>query len=250
MQVFNTLLRRELGIYFGSLNGYVIVSTALLRVGVCFSDLVMRLNMEPTDMTLTEMFFSSWYFWLIMLLSAPLITMRSFASEKSSNTYETLMTTPVTDIQVLMSKFCGALSFHAIIWLPVMLSMLIIRFYVNDAKVVNIPAVFTTYFAILLVGALYMAIGCFSSSITRSQIVAGMISFTLGMGIFMLSYKALYIMPDTGPMLQLLTKLSLADYMNDSSRAILDTRPLIFIGSLTFFFLFATYHILQWRRWR
>ena len=160
------------------------------------------------------------------------------------------MTTPVTDIQVLMSKFCGALSFHAIIWLPVMLSMLIIRFYVNDAKVVNIPAVFTTYFAILLVGALYMATGCFSSSITRSQIVAGMISFTLGMGLFILSYKALYIMPETGPMLQLLTKLSLADYMNDSSRAILDTRPLIFIGSLTFFFLFATYHILQWRRWR
>ena len=77
-----------------------------------------------------------------------------------------------------------------------------------------------------------------------------MISFTLGMGLFILSYKALYIMPETGPMLQLLTKLSLADYMNDSSRAILDTRPLIFIGSLTFFFLFATYHILQWRRWR
>lgn len=250
MRVFNTLLRRELGVCFGSLNGYVIVSAALLLVGVCFADLVYRLNASPTDMTLTEMFFSSWYFWLIMLLSAPLITMRSFANEKSMGTYETLVTTPVSDIQILMSKFCGALFFHAIIWLPVMFSMLLLRMYISNPLMVSIPSVFTTYLGVLLVGAFYMAIGCFGSAITRSQIVAGMVSFTLGMGVFMLSYKALFVTPQSGEFAQLMTKLSLVDYMQDCSRGILDTRPLVSIIMGTTFFLFLTYHLLQWRRWR
>jgi ABC-2 type transport system permease protein len=122
VKVFRTLLRRELGVCFGVLNGYVIVSAALFLVGVCFYDLVYRLNTQPTDMTLTEMFFFSWYFWLILLLSTPLITMRTFAHEKSTGTYETLMTAPVSDVEVLLSKFCGALFFHAIIWLPVFIS--------------------------------------------------------------------------------------------------------------------------------
>jgi ABC-2 type transport system permease protein len=156
VKVFKTLLRRELGVCFGVLNGYVIVSAALFLVGVCFYDLVYRLNNQPTDMTLTEMFFFSWYFWLILLLSAPLITMRTFAHEKSTGTYEILMTAPVNDIQVLMSKFCGALFFHAIIWLPVFISMLLLRFYINNPLVVNITSIITTYFAVLMVGALYI----------------------------------------------------------------------------------------------
>jgi ABC-2 type transport system permease protein len=250
VKVFKTLLRRELGVCFGVLNGYVIVSAALFLVGVCFYDLVYRLNNQPTDMTLTEMFFFSWYFWLILLLSAPLITMRTFAHEKSTGTYEILMTAPVNDIQVLMSKFCGALFFHAIIWLPVFISMLLLRFYINNPLVVNITSIITTYFAVLMVGALYISIGCFGSALTRSQIVAGMVSFTLGMGIFMLSVNVLFVVPDPGPISLILAKVSLADYMRDCSRGILDSRPFIFLVTSTFLFLFLTWRVLEWRRWR
>ena len=250
MNIFFTLFRRELGGYFSSLNGYVIISSALVLVGACFSDLVVRLNTHPTDMTLPTMFFSSWYFWLIMLLSSPLITMRSFAKEKSNGTYETLMTAPVNDWQVLMSKFCGALFFYAMIWMPVMFSMLILRMYIDNALIVSIPGVFTSYFRVLVVGMLYMAIGCFSSAVTKSQIVAGMLSFTLGMGVFMLGYRSFFENTETNQLVELMSRLSVAAYVEECSRGIIDTRPLLFALTLTFFFLFVTYQVLQRRRWK
>ena len=249
MKVFRTLLRRELGVCFGVLNGYVIVSAALFLVGVCFYDLVYRLNTQPSDMTLTEMFFFSWYFWLILLLSTPLITMRTFAHE-SPRALMKMMTAPVSDVEVLLINFCGALFFHAIIWLPVFISMLLLRFYIHNPLVVNVTSILTTYFAVLMVGALYISIGCFGSALTRSQIVAGMVSFTLGMGIFMLSVNVLFVVPEPGQLSLILAKISLADYMRDCSRGILDSRPFLFILSSTFLFLFLTWRVLEWRRWR
>ena len=92
MQAYLTLVRRELGGYMNSLTGYVIIASVLLLLGFSFTDMLVKLNATPTYVPLTELFYSSYYFWLILLLTAPIITMRSFALEKFSGTYETLMT--------------------------------------------------------------------------------------------------------------------------------------------------------------
>ena len=110
MQVFWTLFRRELGGFFQAMTGYVIISMTLALLGLSLLDMLSKMN-EPLDAPLTEAFYVTLYFWLILLLTTPVITMRTFASEKASGTYESLMTAPVGDLQVVLAKFSGALTF-------------------------------------------------------------------------------------------------------------------------------------------
>src|SRR3954462_7927403 len=98
MQGFRTLVRRELGSHFLSLTGYVVMATVLLLLGFSFVDVLSKLNGMPVDSPLTEIFYVTLYFWLILLLTTPVITMRTFALEKFTGPYETLMTTPVSDV--------------------------------------------------------------------------------------------------------------------------------------------------------
>src|SRR5436305_15255425 len=117
MQAFRTLVRRELASHFLSLTGYVVIATVLLLLGFSSIDVRTNLNGTPVDSPLSEIFYATLYFWLILLLTTPVITMRTFALEKFTGTYETLMTTPVSDVEVVLAKFFGSLMFYAITWL-------------------------------------------------------------------------------------------------------------------------------------
>src|SRR3974390_514350 len=111
MRVIWTLARRELGGYLLSWTGYIIISAALFMMGFSFVILLLKLQQDATPMPVTELFYITQFFWLIILLAAPVITMRLFALEKFSGTFETLMTTPVSDLQVVLAKFVPALAF-------------------------------------------------------------------------------------------------------------------------------------------
>ncbi|MCX6905676.1 MAG: ABC transporter permease, partial [Verrucomicrobia bacterium] len=131
-QTYRTLVRRELGSYFVSWTGYVVIAAALFLLGLCFVSLIQALNTEPTDQPIMELFYSTYYFWLILLLAAPIITMRSFALEKFTGTIETLMTAPVSDLEVVLAKFSAALIFYMLIWLPLVALGLIVRHFGHD----------------------------------------------------------------------------------------------------------------------
>ena len=96
MRAYLTLTRRELAGFFLSLSGYVIIAAAVFLLGYSFVVIFVKLQ-KPTPMPVTELFYITPFFWLILLLTTPVITMRLFAQEKFSGTYETLMTTPVSD---------------------------------------------------------------------------------------------------------------------------------------------------------
>jgi len=108
MRIFWVLLRRELASYFFSLTGYVIIAAITFLTGESFVQLINGLGNDPWPMPVTQMFFGSYYFWMIVLLSAPVLTMRLFALEKATGTFETLMTTPVGDLEVVAAKFGAA----------------------------------------------------------------------------------------------------------------------------------------------
>src|SRR5207344_76676 len=101
----------ELGQFFQSMTGYVIISTALGLLGVSLIDMLTKLNSDGISAPLAETFYATLYFWLILLLTTPVITMRTFASEKASGTFETLVTAPVSDLQVVLAKFAGTMVF-------------------------------------------------------------------------------------------------------------------------------------------
>lgn len=250
MQVFLTLTRRELATYFVSLTGYVIIAAATFLVGESFVVLLRNLGSTASPMPVTELFYQTPFFWLIIILSTPVITMRTFALERYSGTYETLMTTPVSDVQVVGSKFTAAWLFYMLMWLPLLACLYIIQSFAKQSGALEVGTVGGMFIGIALVGALFIAIGCFSSSLTSSQMVAAMVTLTLGFGLFVLAFMAEQTTVTTQWQSQVLGHFALFRQMNDFARGVVDTRSVILFLSLTFFFLFLTLRAVESRRWK
>lgn len=250
MQAYLTLTRRELASYFVSITGYVIIAASAFLLGLSFVVLVVKLQAEPTPMPVTEMFYLTPFFWLILLLAAPVITMRLFALEKFSGTYETLMTTPVSDLQVVLAKFTAAVFFYMVAWLPLLGCLLILKHYSPSAGGMDVGSVGSMFLGIFLLGCMFMALGCFASAITRSQMVAAIVALALGFGIFLLSFLADRFSLSAPWQSQVLSAFALVDQMHDFARGVVDTRPVILYASLTFFFLFLTLRAVESRRWK
>jgi ABC-2 type transport system permease protein len=249
MQRYATLVRRELGGYFASYTGYLVVAAVLFLLGISFNDLLAKLD-SPTEMPLTEGFFVTFYFWIIFLLTAPVMTMRTFALEKFSGTFETLMTTPVGDAQVVLAKFTGAMVFYAIAWLPLLVYLAVVGRYSDDPAALDFRIVASTFLGILMIGSVYMALGCFASSVTRSQTVAAMFSYALGLGLFLLSLRALGASSMSGWTAKIYYHISMTEHLAAFARGVIDTRVLVFYATLTIGFLFLTCKVVESRRWK
>jgi ABC-2 type transport system permease protein len=250
MRIFWTLLRRELATFFLSLTGYVIIAAITFLIGESFAQLIDALGSDPWPMPVTQMFFGSFYFWMIVLLAAPVITMRLFALEKASGTFETLMTTPVGDFQVVAAKFMAALFFYVVMWLPLLACLFIVSRFTNQANALDFGTLGGMYAGIFLAGSFFLSFGCLASALTRSQMVAAMISLAFGISQFALAWWAKNNPLSDQWQSQLLSYLNLFDQMNDFARGVVDTRSVFYYVSLTFFFLFLTLRVVESRRWK
>jgi ABC-2 type transport system permease protein len=250
MRIFLTLTWRELAAFFFSVTGYVIIAAVTLLIGLSFVVLMTNLGSDPSPMPVTEMFYRTYFFWLIVLVAMPVITMRLFALEKATGTFETLMTTSVSDLQVVAAKFTAAIIFYIIMWLPLLACLFAVRHFTNQSGALDKGAVGGTYLGIFLTGCLFLSLGCFASSITRNQMTAAMISFVFGVSLFSLGFLAAAIPVTAQWQSQVLSYFSLFDQMGDFARGVVDTRAVIFYASLTFFFLFLTLRAVESRRWK
>lgn len=250
MRAYWTLTRRELGGYFMSLTGYIIIAAALFLMGYSFVVLLEEYQQEATPMPITELFYNTECFWLILLPITPLITMRLFAQEKFSGTFETLMTTPVRDLEVVLAKFTAALVFYMAMWLPLLGCMLVVRHYTSDTSAFDAGAVASTFLGILLLGAMFVALGCLASALTRNQAVAAMISLVFGFGLFLLAFLADRFPAAADWRARVLACFTLFDQMHDFARGVVDTRAIVLYLSLALFFLFLTLRVIESRRWK
>jgi ABC-2 type transport system permease protein len=99
-------------------------------------------------------------------------------------------------------------------------------------------------------GALFLALGCFASALTRSQMVAAMVTLALGVSLYLLGYFADQVEAGASWQSRVLSRLALFDQMHDFARGVVDTRAVVLYVSLTFFFLFLTLRAVESRRWR
>ncbi len=249
MSIFWALLRRELSSFFFSLTGYVIIAAITLLTGLSFVVLIHNLGTDPSPMPVTEMFYRTYFFWLIVLLASPVITMRVFALEKATGTFETLMTTPVGDAQVVLAKFFGALIFYLVAWLPLLACLFIVRHFTNQ-NALDGGTVGGMFLGIFLVGGLFISLGCFASSLSRSQMAAAMIAFVLGVSLFALGFLAEALPASAHWQTQVISYFALFEQMRDFARGVVDTRAVTFYASATFLFLFLTLRVVESRRWK
>ena len=251
MQPFLTLVRRELGSHFLSLTGYVIIATVLLLLGFSLNDIITKMNGEPIEAPITEVIYSTIYFWLILLLTTPIITMRTFSLEKFTGTFETLMTTPVGDITVVLAKFVGSFIFYIISWLPLVAYLLILRRYVeHSAGSIDWLPLASTYTGILLIGGLFIAMGCFASALTRSQLIAAVLSYAFVLALFLLSMRSLVALEAKGWEADFFAHISMTEHMQDFARGALQLSSVTFYLTLIVFFLFLTWKVVEGRRWK
>jgi len=249
MNVFWVLTRRELGAYFVSLTGYIIIAAITFLTGASYVQLVGGLGKDTLPMPVTQMFFGSFYFWMILLLAAPVVTMRSFAQEKASGTFETLMTTPVSDLQVVASKFSAACLFYLVMWLPLLACLFMVNHYTNQPAL-DPGTVGGMYLGIFLTGACFLAFGCLASALTKSQMVAAMVSLAFGVCQFALAWWSKSLPASDQWQSQLWACVDIFTQMNNFARGAVDTRALVFYLSTTFLFLFLTLRVVESRRWK
>jgi ABC-2 type transport system permease protein len=108
----------------------------------------------------------------------------------------------------------------------------------------------STFLGILLIGSVYMALGCFASSLTRSQTVAAMISYALGLGLFLLSLRALVAVPANVWSAKVYSHIAMTQHLEQFARGVVETKVVVYYLSLTLFFLFLTSKVVETRRWR
>jgi ABC-2 type transport system permease protein len=239
-------LNRELRAYFFSPLAYVVLTLFLIVNGFVFWLIVSYLN-DPRARTGAplELFFGQTiFFWLVLLFVAPAITMRLISEERRSGTIEVLMTSPVSETQVVLGKYLAALLFYVFLWLPTLAYAGVVAYFGS----VDPGPVGAGYLGILGIGAYFLAVGIFASSLSKNQIVAAILTFALLMLCF--SFGLLENLVNQPALKQAFGYLDLWQHMDDFSKGIVDTRRLVYYLSATAFFLFLTVRSLEAKKWR
>ena len=180
---------------------------------------------------------------VVFLFLLPLITMRTYAEEKRSGTMELLLTSPLTDLEIVLGKFLGALALYG-----VMVALTLIHFGLLFAfGTPEWKPLATAYLGLLLFGGCFIALGLFISSLTKNQIVAGAATF----GIFLLLWVVDWIGESMGPTGQAILKyLSMTEHLDDFVKGVIDTKHLVYYLSFIAFGLFLTVRSVDTERWR
>jgi len=232
------LARKELAGYFFSPLAYIIVALFLLSSGIWFFE---KIFIPGNEATLRPLFEAMAY---IMVFVVPLLTMRLLSEEFRSGTVEILLTAPVTDTEVVIGKFLGVFGFYlAVLACTVVMLVLMVLFGSPDAGVAVMG-----YVGMVLLGAAFLAIGLFASSLTRYQLVAAVVAVAI-LSVFAFLMQAL-VVNTSAPWSGLASKLNVMSYFKDFSRGMFDTRGLVFFLSVTALFLFLSVKTLESRRWR
>ncbi|MGI8438105.1 MAG: ABC transporter permease subunit [Chthoniobacterales bacterium] len=250
MRKFYTLLTREVRSYFHSPIAYIVMVFFLLLSGADIYLQLSFMNGKQVEYSVQEAFFNSIFFWFAFVLIFPLITMRLFSEEFKLGTIEPLMTAPVRDWQVVLSKFSGALVFYIVLWIPTLLYFAIFQFVTKQPAATSSGAYLGSYLMLLLLGMFYISIGCFASVLTRNQIVAAVISFCVITLLFFLGLISFILLNISAEMRQLLGYFSAIEQMGTLSRGEIDSRPIVLYTSMTVVMLILTQIAFQTRKWR
>ena len=234
------IARRELSSYFYSPVAYVAMFLFLMAAGYLFwRDFVPG---QPAGMrTIFD-----WMVWLLVFI-IPVLSMGLISQEWSSGTIEPLMTAPLDETDVVVGKFLGATAFFLVLLVPTLLYVVLLRLYSQ----VDLGPILSGYLGIILVGSLFVSVGLFCSSLTKSQVVAAVLAVAILFLITIVPWAALRSEGSTLPALwRKVADQGVYNRYADFSRGIVDTGHVVFFLVVTSVFLFLTIKVLESRRWK
>jgi len=249
MSVFLCLLKKELRTCFYSPIAYVVMFFFWVLTGGNFIWLLSQLAHGESLTLATQLMFSGPMLTFALPVVVPLITMRLFAEERKLGTLEALLTTSVRVPELVLAKFAGALIFYIVLWLPAF-AYVYIQNYLCPPEVIGFPdggALWAGAIGVVLVGALYIAVGLFMSSLTSNQIVAAISGFAVLFGAFLGTMYMAYTAQHPG--IRILGQyFSSFAHMMDFARGVVDSRIVVMYLTHTAWFLFAAVKIVESKR--
>ena len=249
------IAQKELKSYFASPIAYIVIGVFALLYGYFYIAILfffVRQSMQvnqfgagPQAMNINQQVLRPLLqdVTILVLFLMPAITMRTYAEEKRSGTIELLLTSPLTDLQIVIGKFLGAMALWA-----TMLAVTVI--HIGVLFVYGTPEwkpILTAYLGLLLLGGCFISIGLFISSLTKNQIVAMVATF----GVFLFLWVIDWIGSFSGPTIDQVTQyLSVIQHFDDFGKGVIDTTHVIYYLSFMTFGLFLTAKAVDSERWR
>ncbi len=250
-----SIAKKETRTYFSSPIAYVILFVFTLLVGFFFTNIITWFNSQAMQMAqnpyysqqanINQMVYSPLFgnMSIILLLVLPMLTMRLFSEEKKSGTEELLFTSPISVIEIILGKYLASLLVLAVmLGLTALLSLFTFAFGNPE-----FAPVFSGYLGLFLMGAAFIAIGLFFSSLTESQIVAAVLTFGALLLFWVINWAS---STARGALRGVLDYLSIFQHFDDFTQGIIDTTHVVYYLSFIFLGLFLTYSWIQSRRWR
>ena len=249
MRTLATIFRKELRGFFFSPFGWVVFALVSVMQGWSMSGAMKALEDAPIRESLVYIVFHMPHFWFYFLFIFPLITMRLFAEEERAGTLETFLTAPVQPWQLVLGKYLATLTFYSSLWIPAFIQFQLFPLITDVPAPFTAGALFGAFFLLLLMGALFIAVGCLASALTSSQIIAGVVTIGLLVIHYFLGYVTL-IYSDRFPAAPVFRYVASNEHLRYFTKGLVDSRAIVYYLTAALFFLFLTHHVLNHRRWR
>jgi ABC-2 type transport system permease protein len=249
MRKIGIMAKRELAGYFHSPLAYVVGALFLCACGFKFAappgfwggsrEMFILVPNQPASLKgLFEMMA------MAMIVAAPLLSMRLVSEEVRAGTVETLLTAPITDTEVILGKFCGVFLFYLTLLAGTLVFLLLMAIFAQPDYGVAVMG----YLGMALLGAAFLAVGLFASTLTRYQILAATVAIVILAILGLLTEPMAANLP--APFNRGVANLDAMRYVRQFSRGLFDSRGLVYFLSLTAGFLFLSVKTLESRRWR
>jgi len=248
-----TLVRRELGAYFLSPIAYMVLIAMTLLPGWNYLALLFELRLPQVqfsgleDPILQYMGTNIWLIFCLLVLPG-IVTMRLFSEERRAGTLEPLLTAPVTESEIVVSKFISGLIFYIILWVP--WALFLIGLY--HKVPFDYRPIFSVYLGLFVVGTTFISGGLFFSSLTRNQIISFILTFAM-MALFLAVVVLHWLLSEQGYDRKWLEALKFLSYylqLRDFGLGKVDIRYIVLHLSITAFFLFGTVKVIESQKWK
>ncbi|MGB5363159.1 MAG: gliding motility-associated ABC transporter permease subunit GldF [Aureibaculum sp.] len=229
-----SILKKELNSFFASPIGYLVIAVFLVMNGLFLWVFVGDFNILNAGFAdLNSFFFITPWFFLFLI---PAITMRSLSDEIRLGTIEILKTKPISDWQIVLGKFLGALLLILFALIPTLIYAYSIIQLGNPVGNLDIGATIGSYIGLLFLASAFTSVGLFTSTYSSNQIVA----FMLGVIISFFMFYGFEALADIG-ISETLRSFGLYEHYKSISRGVIDTSDIVYFVSVTIFFLFLTF---------
>ncbi|MEI6765148.1 MAG: gliding motility-associated ABC transporter permease subunit GldF [Bacteroidota bacterium] len=241
-----TLFRKEISSFLSSLTGYIVITVFLLINSLFLWVFPMDFNILDFGYSGIDGLFVIAPFVFLFLI--PAITMRSFSDEKKAGTMELLMTKPVSELHIILSKYFAGLLLVIFSLLPTLIYFYSVYKLGAPPGNIDLGATWGSYIGLLLLGAVFVSIGLFCSSLTDKQVLAFILSVFI-CGFAYIGFEFIYSLELFGKIDLLIQSMGINAHYVSMSRGVIDTRDLLYFISLIVVFLLLTKISIERRKW-